>query len=49
MSAMTNDGALFKSMKKIQSKYKSLTVAEYTAKIQKCWLLSFLCQSKPVV
>lgn len=49
MSAMTNDGPLFKSMKKIQSKYKSLTVAEYTAKIQKCWLLSFLCQSKPVV
>jgi len=24
-------------------------VAEYKSKIQKCWLLSFLCQSKPVV
>jgi len=36
-------------MKKIQSTYKRLSVAEYRSKIQKCWLLSFLCQNKTVV
>ena len=42
-------GPLFTKMMEIQSKYQLLSAVEYKNKIQKCWLLSFLCQNKTVV